>query len=165
MQDALPIVIIAVVGIAAVVALLTLARGKGVYDDIRAGDMAPRTDPAHLREAEIAQMRAALQARREARGESGTVGPDGGPVGPGERARTGDSGEAGGRGEVAGTGVPSGEAGGRGDVAGPRVPIDDDLRAEVRALAEARNARRVARGEAPLDVDAEVERRLAELDG
>jgi hypothetical protein len=30
---------------------------------------------------------------------------------------------------------------------------------------EARNARRVARGAEPLDVDAEVERRLSDLDG
>jgi hypothetical protein len=33
---------------------------------------------------------------------------------------------------------------------------------EVRQLIEAGNARRVARGEPPLDVDAEVRRRLAE---
>ena len=34
---------------------------------------------------------------------------------------------------------------------------------EVRQLVEARNARRVARGEPPLDVDAEVSKRLQEL--
>jgi hypothetical protein len=129
MQDALPIVIVAVVGIAAVVAVLTLARGKGVYDDIRAGDVRPGADPAHVREAEIAQMQAALEARRQARC----------PIEPDDTAR------------------PARSGGG--------VPIDDDLRAEVRALVQARNARRIARGDPPLDVDSEVERRIAELDG
>ena len=107
MQDALPIVIVAVVAVAAVVGVVLLARGKGVYDDIRAGDFVQRPDPPALRDADIAQMQAVL---------------------------------------------------------GRRAP-DDDLRAEVRALVEARNVRRVARGEPPLDVDAEVERRLSELDG
>ena len=37
-----------------------------------------------------------------------------------------------------------------------------DVVAEVRAHVEVRNARRVARGEAPLDVEAEVARRLRE---
>ena len=41
----------------------------------------------------------------------------------------------------------------------------NDLRAEVQAFVEAANARRIARGEAPLDVDAEVERRLSRSDG
>jgi hypothetical protein len=37
---------------------------------------------------------------------------------------------------------------------------DPELAAEVRQLVEARNARRIARGEAPLDVEAEVAKRL-----
>lgn len=41
----------------------------------------------------------------------------------------------------------------------------NDLRAEVRAFVEAANARRIARGEEPLDVEAEVERRLTAEDG
>ncbi|RKQ93736.1 hypothetical protein C8N24_3607 [Solirubrobacter pauli] len=41
----------------------------------------------------------------------------------------------------------------------------NDLRAEVRAFVEARNERRIARGEPPLDVEAEVERRLTRQDG
>jgi hypothetical protein len=106
-QDALPIVIVAVVAVAALVAVLTLARGKGVYDDIRAGDLRPGAEPAHLRDEDLRQLRATLG----------------------------------------------------------REVADDDLRAEVRALVEARNARRAARGEPPLDVESEVERRLAELDG
>jgi hypothetical protein len=67
-QDALPIVIVAVVGLAAVVAAFTLAGGKGIYDDIRAGDLAPRPDPESVRDEEIRQMLAARDARRAARG-------------------------------------------------------------------------------------------------
>src|SRR5262245_25082608 len=125
MQDALPIVIVAVVAVAAVVGVVLMARGKGVYDDIRAGDLAPRPDPPHVREAEIAQMLAAREARRGARGDVPAPPP--------------------------------------GDL--PAPPPDDDLRAEVRAFVEARNARLIARGKPPLDVDSEVERRLSDLDG
>jgi len=107
MQEALPIVIVAVVAVAAVVGVVLMARGKGVYDDIRAGDLIPRADPPALRDADIAQMQAVL---------------------------------------------------------GRNAP-DDELRAEVRAFVEGRNARLIARGKPPLDVDAEVERRLSELDG
>lgn len=38
-----------------------------------------------------------------------------------------------------------------------------DVVAEVRALVELGNARRIARGEPPLDVDAEVSKRLQDL--
>jgi hypothetical protein len=41
---------------------------------------------------------------------------------------------------------------------------DAALRLEVRQLAIARNERRAARGEPPLDVDAEVERQMSQLD-
>ena len=39
-----------------------------------------------------------------------------------------------------------------------------ELEADVRAFVKARNARRVARGKPPLDVEAEVERRLSGQD-
>jgi hypothetical protein len=42
---------------------------------------------------------------------------------------------------------------------------DAALREEVRQLVFARNERRLARGEAPLDVEAEVDRQLEELSG
>jgi hypothetical protein len=46
----------------------------------------------------------------------------------------------------------------------PRAPAGDaEIVAEVRELIEAGNARRVARGEPPIDVEAEVRRRLREL--
>jgi len=48
-------------------------------------------------------------------------------------------------------------------MAGPAAPVDEALRDEVRQLVEARNERRIRRGEAPLDVDAEVERQLRDL--
>jgi hypothetical protein len=41
----------------------------------------------------------------------------------------------------------------------------NDVRAEVRAFVEAANGRRIARGLEPLDVEAEVERRLSRPDG
>jgi hypothetical protein len=45
----------------------------------------------------------------------------------------------------------------------PRAPASDaEVVAEVRELIEAGNARRVARGEPPIDVEAEVSRRLRE---
>jgi hypothetical protein len=42
---------------------------------------------------------------------------------------------------------------------------EGSIRDEVRTLVEARNARLIARGKPPLDVDAEVERRLLSRDG
>jgi hypothetical protein len=45
-----------------------------------------------------------------------------------------------------------------------RTRQDDMLRIEVRQLVMARNERRAARGDPPLDVEAEVERQLARLD-
>jgi hypothetical protein len=154
-QDALPIVIVAVVAAAAIVAVALLARGTGVYDNIRAGDPATRPDPPGARDAEIAQMLAARDARRAARG----LAAGGGVTGGGDPAESGPGGSR----DPAESGRPIGG----GDDAGARpvVPVDDDLRAEVHALVQARNARRVARGEAPIDVEAEVERRLRELDG
>jgi hypothetical protein len=64
MQDALPIVIVTVVALAAVAALIAAVRGKGIYDDIRAGDLLPRGDSAREREEAIAQLREALARRR-----------------------------------------------------------------------------------------------------
>jgi hypothetical protein len=43
------------------------------------------------------------------------------------------------------------------------VAADPALRAEVRQLVRARNARRARRGQPPLDVEAEVERQLRDL--
>jgi hypothetical protein len=43
--------------------------------------------------------------------------------------------------------------------------LDEKLRAEVRELVVARNERRMRRGEEPLDVEAEVERQVADFIG
>ena len=43
------------------------------------------------------------------------------------------------------------------------VPVDPALRAEIRDLVLARNHRRLRRGQAPLDVETEIERQIAEL--
>jgi hypothetical protein len=48
---------------------------------------------------------------------------------------------------------------------GERGRQDAALRTEVRQLVIARNARRAARGEAPLDVEDEVERQMEDLNG
>ncbi|MBX5469514.1 MAG: hypothetical protein IRZ21_06410 [Thermoleophilaceae bacterium] len=55
------------------------------------------------------------------------------------------------------------ERGGRSSPPGPGA-ARAELEAEVRQLVEAKAARGAARGEAPLDVEAEVARRLRELD-
>jgi hypothetical protein len=47
----------------------------------------------------------------------------------------------------------------------PAAARDEALRAEIRQLVLAANERRTRRGEAPLDVDAETRRRLADFVG
>lgn len=49
--------------------------------------------------------------------------------------------------------------------AGKKRGLDEKLRAEVRELVIARNERRMRRGEEPLDVEAEVERQVADFIG
>jgi hypothetical protein len=88
MEDAFAIVLFAVVGIAAVIAIWTLATSGGAYGEIGRGGIAPPEE----RQASYAEWEA-----------------------------------------------------------------------EMRQMLEAGNARRAARGEPPLDVDAEVNRRLREL--
>ena len=128
MQDALPIVVVAVVVVAAIVAVATLLAGRGTYDQIGRSSMTfdreaqgSTNDP--FREEEIAQLLTATNARRAARGRAPLTREELEPA------------------------------------------PDDGLRAEVRAFVESRNARRIARGLEPLDVEAEVERRLSAQDG
>ena len=55
------------------------------------------------------------------------------------------------------------------DIGGGRMALDRreataaERETEIRQMLQARNARRVARGQEPLDVEAEVDRRLREL--
>ena len=44
-----------------------------------------------------------------------------------------------------------------------RGAVDPELREEIRGLVLARNARRARRGEPPLDVEAEIDRQIAQL--
>ena len=149
MQDALAIVIFAVVGISAVIAIISLFGRGRMYDDIGRGglsigedrDMRPRgvggaaSAPVSRaeRDDEIRQMLRARNARRAARGEAPA------DVEAELEALT--------------------RPGGRDDMSDP------ELLEEVRTLVLARNARRVARGKAPLDVEAEITRQLRDLPG
>ena len=140
MQDAFGIVIFAVVGISAVLAVVSLFFRGRVYDEIGRGgigddrEIRPAANRSHApghvdtveRDAEIRQMLGARNARAAARGEAEVDVED-------ELQRL------------------------------TRPAVDPDLRAEVRELVVARNRRREARGEAPLDVEREVERQLREF--
>ena len=137
MQDAFGIVIFAVVGISAVLAVVSLFSRDKLYDEIGRGGIgddreirpaAPSgggyVDTAE-RDAEIRQMLGARNARAAARGEA--------------------------------------EVDVEGELRRLTAPADPGLREEVRELVVARNRRREARGEAPLDVEREVERQLREF--
>ena len=147
MQDALGIVIFVVVGVGAVIAVVSLFGRSRLYDDIGRGglsigedrDLHPRgSGPTHPaagsssaeRDAEIRQMLEARNARRAARGRE-TVDVEA---------------------ELA-------------ELTRPAAASDPEILEEVRALVRARNSRRIARGQEPLDEDAEVARQLRDLPG
>ena len=126
MQDALPVVIVAVVVLAGVVAVARAFAARGTYDQIGRSDMTfDRADTSSTADAaDLAALLESTNARRVAHGREPLTLADLQPTG-----------------------------------------ADDGLRAEIRAFVESRNARRIARGLEPLDVDAEVERRLRAQDG
>jgi hypothetical protein len=145
MQDALGIVIFVVVGVGAVIAVVSLFGRSRLYDDIGRGglsigedrDMRPRGAQAPAaggtraeRDAEIRQMLEARNARRAAQGRE-TVDVEA------ELAK----------------------------LTRPAAASDPEILEEVRALVRARNSRRIARGLQPLDEDAEVARQLRDLPG
>ena len=138
MRDAFGYVLFAVVGISAVLAIVSLFfRGRS-YDEIGRGGIgddreikpAPQGGGGYVdtaeRDAEIRQMLGARNARAAARGEAELDVED----------------------ELQRLTAPA---------------LDPSLREEVRELVVARNRRREALGEAPLDVEAEVERQLREF--
>jgi hypothetical protein len=150
MQEAFGTVIFVVVGIGAVLAIVSLFGRGRLYDDIGRGglsigedrDMRPRgaggaaSPPvsAAERDDDIRQMLEARNARRAARGRP-TVDVEA---------------------ELAELTRPG----------GGRDPIHDpEILEEVRTLVVARNARRIARGKEPLDVEAEIARQLRDLPG
>jgi hypothetical protein len=137
MQEAFGIVIFVVVGISAVLALVSLVFRGRTYDQIGRGGIGDDREirPARStgafadsgeREEEIRQMLEARNARHVARGEAPVDVED----------------------ELARLTAPA---------------VDPALREEIRELVIARNARREARGQPPLDVDAEVERQIRDL--
>jgi hypothetical protein len=142
MADALGIVIVAVVVVAALVAVGTLVTSGRTYDQIGRGGLSlrdgsdrPAGEPvrsgaaaARERDEEIRQLVEARNERRRRRGLD--------PLDVEEAIRELD-----------------------------RPIIDPDLEAEVRSLVIARNERRLRQGREPLDVDAEVARELRELGG
>ena len=142
MQEALGTVIFVVVGIGAVIAVISLFGRSRLYDDIGRGglsigedrDLRPRQDAppvsAAEREEDIRQMLEARNARRAAQGR---------PTIDVEQ-------------ELA-------------ELTRPAAASDPEILEEVRQLVEARNARRVARGQEPLDVEAEIERQIRDLPG
>src|SRR5688572_32235464 len=144
MQEAFGIVIFVVVGVGAVIAVISLFGRSRLYDDIGRGglsigedrDMRPRSTAgaapvsAAERDDEIRQMLEARNARRAAQGR---------PTVDVEQ-------------ELA-------------QLTQPAAASDPEILEEVRALVEARNARRIARGKEPLDVEAEIERQLRDLPG
>ena len=145
MQEALGIVIFVVVGVGAVIAVISLFGRSSLYDDIGRGglsigedrDLRPRaSEPAPVsaqeREEDIRQMLEARNARRAAQGR---------PTVDVEQ-------------ELAEL-----------TAAGGAASTDPEIVEEVRQLVEARNARRIARGQEPLDVEAEIERQLRDLPG
>lgn len=139
MQDALGTVIFVVVGLGAVIAVISLFGRSRLYDDIGRGGLSIGEDrdtrtgvggttSAAEREDDIRQMLEARNARHAAQGRP-TVDVEA---------------------ELA-------------ELTRPSAARDPEIVEEVRALVEARNARRIARGEEPLDVEAEVERQLRDL--
>jgi hypothetical protein len=140
MQEALGIVIFVVVGVGAVIAVISLFGRSRLYDDIGRGglsigedrDLRPTAAPPQAttaeREEDIRQMLEARNARHAAQGR---------PTVDVEQ-------------ELA-------------QLTRPAAASDPELLEEVRTLVEARNARRIARGQEPLDVEAEIARQLRDL--
>jgi len=146
MQEALGIVIFVVVGVGAVIAVISLFGRSRLYDDIGRGGLSIGEDrdlrvgrpasggappvSAAEREEDIRQMLEARNARRAAQGR---------PTVDVEQ-------------ELA-------------ELTRPSAATDPEILEEVRQLVEARNARRIARGQEPLDVEAEIARQLRDLPG
>jgi hypothetical protein len=142
MEQALGIVIVAVVAAAALVAVATLASSGRTYDQIGRGGLSLRDGsdrPAHEpaqssaaatgeRDDEIRQL---LEARNEVRRRQGRE-----PLDVEAELR-----------------------------ALERPAVDPGIVAEIRALVIARNDRRARRGQPPLDVEEEVARQIRALGG
>lgn len=157
--------LVAIVALCGLIGVLGLLRSS-LYERIGEADVAPepRSGPhpgspaaAAERELEIRQMLIARSERRVRKGEP--------PLDvEGELASLLAAGAAAER----TLDLPSPDSPSPASPADPRAAEtkrhDPELVEELRQLAQARNARRLRRGEQPLDVRIEVERALAELD-
>lgn len=145
--------IAALIALLVVIALIATLNGGGMggaYDEIGEGGLSlgdgkmppppPADSPAARREREL-EIRQMLQARSDRMVRRGEA-----PLDVEAELRRLEGG-------------PPGEHG-----AGAAASHDPGLVEEVRQLVTARNERRARRGEAPLDVEAEVARTLEELD-
>jgi hypothetical protein len=135
MEEAFGTLVWIVAGVAAVIAIFTLAGTGRSYREIGGGGMADDGKPsarsaAAERDEEIRQLLEARNARRERRGEA--------PLDVDEQFA-----------ELTGT--------------KPDVVVDEQLREEMRDHVLARNARRMRAGAEPLDVEAEIARQLGDL--
>lgn len=149
--------VVAIVALCGAIGVIGMLRTGSLYERIgQEGDSStavPRPEPRPGSPAAIAErdveIRQMLQARSDRRVRRGQAPLDL----DAEVARL----------TVEASGTPQDGPGKRSDAADAHRH-DPELVEELRQLAEARNQRRMRRGEAPLDVRAEVQRALAELD-
>jgi hypothetical protein len=141
-QEAFGIVLFTVVGVAAVVAILTLGAARRSYDDIGKGALSlrdgtdrPAREPAPGGAASAAEREAEMRQMLEARNAV--------------RLRAGRE--------------PLDVEAEMAALLRPAATVDPALEAEIRDLVIARNARRARQGREPLDVEAEVARQIADL--
>ena len=146
MQDAFGIVIFVVVGIGAVIAIVSLFGRWRLYDDIGRGGLSIGED-RDMRPRGAAGRSRAGRARPSATTRSARCSRRATPGAPRRAARRSTS-------------RPSWRSSRR-----PAAVTDPEILEEVRTLVEARNARRIARGQEPLDVEAEIARQLRDLPG
>ena len=139
MQEAFGIVIFAVVGISVVLAVVSLFFRGNTYDQIGRGGSATTVRSA-VRHRAADRSTSASATTRSARCSAPEM-----PAPPSAASPQLDVDE-----ELARLTAPA---------------VDPQLHEEARDLVIARNSRREARGEPPLDVDEEVERQLRELGG
>jgi hypothetical protein len=141
-RDIAEILPIAVVAVAVIIVFAQLLTSSGAYEQIGRGGLATEEDaPAagsgDERDDEIRQMLVARNARRVRQGRPALDVEV-------ELARLTRA-------------SPAGATSGSGDA------VDAELEQEIRDLVIARNARRMRRGQDPLEVEPEVQRQLREL--
>jgi hypothetical protein len=161
-----------VLGVAAVIAILSLVMSSRTWSDFGRGGLVMDRDephprgragsdatPVRERDEDIRSMLEARNARRIRRGEAAIdveqellrlTAPGAGANALSTGARRVPDVSAGATGEAAGV------------TPGPEAPaaVDPELAEEVRQLVVARNARRVRAGKPPLDIEAELAREL-----